>query len=392
MKPGTDITVLDFSKLLPGPFCTMILADFGCRVIRVELPHWPDTLREYGPRIGGHGFCYWMANRNKESLCLDFRKPAGLRVLAKLLAKADVLVEGFRPGLMGRLGLGPRALLRRFPRLSYCSITGYGREGPLSRRAGHDINFLAESGFLGAGDSNGEVSFPAAQVADLGGATTAAAAILAALLARATTGRGRRIEVSMTETAFSWLVLPLGFSFATGRPFDPAEHWWSGRHPFYRIYRTKDGRRLAVGALERPLAVDLLRRIGRGDLVAALDRADARGLDAIERELERAFLKRTLAHWRRKLGGSDVCVSPVRTVPEALGQARRSRGNAVVRLTRGKGLPYVRSPVLVGGKELRLRRPPPALGADNEAVLRSAGIGAAEIRRLKASGMLFSKS
>ena len=138
MKGLKSVVVLDFSKLLPGPYCTQTLADLGCRVIRVELPHWPDAARELPPKIEGHGFCYWMVNRNKESLCLDFRKPEGMRALEKLLAKADVVVEGFRPGLMDKLGLGAKTLTRKHPRLVYCSITGWG-EGPWAKKAGHDV-------------------------------------------------------------------------------------------------------------------------------------------------------------------------------------------------------------------------------------------------------------
>ena len=180
----SDIVVLDFSKLLPGPFCSLVLADLGCRVIRVELPHWKDAARDIPPRIQGHGFCYWMANRNKESLCLDFRKPEGLSTLLKLVAKADVLLEGFRPGLMDRLGLGYRELSRKHKRLVYCSLTGYGQQGPLSAKAGHDLNFMAQAGSLGLGDSSGGVTFPPIQTSDLAGSLYAALGILAALRER----------------------------------------------------------------------------------------------------------------------------------------------------------------------------------------------------------------
>ncbi len=387
MKGLSKITVIDFSKLLPGPFATMALADLGCRVIRVELPHWPDVLRVFGEKIHGQGAFYWMANRNKESVCLDFRKPAGKKALLKLIAKADCVVEGFRPGTMAKMGLGPKELCRKFPRLIYCSLTGYGQEGPMARLAGHDINFLAESGLLGAGDSARGFSFPATQIADLCGAQTAAIGILAALLERAKGGKGRHVDVAMSEAVFAWMVLPVGQALATGRPYEPHKHWWSGKHAFYRLYRTKDGRRLAVGALETNFAVDLLRQLGRDDLVELLGaEEDGSALVHLSGELAKIFSSRTLHEWERFFHGKDVCVAPVRTVEEAMNHYSRVRRPMLFR--HGKGAPYMRSAVRFSQDDFALRKSPPRLGADNEKVLSSFGLGKAEIGRLKRAGLL----
>lgn len=349
--------VVDFSKLLPGPFCTQTLAELGLRVVRVELPHWPDMLREHGPRVGGLGYAYWAANRGKESLCLDFRRSPGRDALFKLLGSADVLVEGFRPGTMERLGLGWTALRRRFPRLVYCSLTGYGSSGPWSRQAGHDLNFLARAGLLSAPDA----SVPPAQVADLSGAVHAAAAILAALLARERTGRGRRVEVSMTETAHSWLALETGWHEARGREASAAEAWWRGRtHPLYRLYAAADGGRLAVAALEPPFTVELLRVLGLQSFEADARSEDPRRLARVGRALERAFKARPSAHWERVFAGSDCCVCPVLTLAEARAAARRPSPS----------------------------KAPPRLGQDNEAVLRRAGLSKAERQGLRRAGLL----
>lgn len=378
MKPAL---VVDFSKLLPGPFCTMVLADLGCRVVRVELPHWPDWARSSAPKIRGQGAAYWMLNRNKESLCLDFRKPAGLAALHRLLAKADVVVEGFRPGMMEKLGVGYEELRRRNARLVYCSIAGYG-DGPWARRAGHDLNFQALSGLLALGDSGGELSFPPVQLADLSAAHYASSAILAALLERASTGKGRHLRISMAEAVFTWPVFALGQWLADKRAPEPKSAWWNGRSPLYRLYRTEDGRHLAVAILERSFAVDLLRRIGREDLEPRLDGEDVDKDDVLARELEVTFSRRPLAAWVDLLGDKDVCVTPVLNLEEA---ARSPHVGAAGMLAAGGR--HIRSPIS-GGAPFKVRRDPPRLGADNRRVLRDAGLSDAAVRKLRKDGIL----
>ncbi len=302
----SSYTILDFSKLLPGPFCTKLLADMGMRVIRVELPHWPDALRTFGPEIEGHGYAFWMVNRGKESISLNYRKPDGKKALLKMIEKVDVVVEGFRPGTMAKMGLDHKSLLKINPKLVYLSLSGYGQTGPKARKAAHDVNFLAESGFLGAGDSNNRVSFPSTQVADLAGATTAAMRVLEALLS----GGGVHVDVAMDAVIRDWMVLPSAWSLATGKPFEPGAQWFSGSGPFYRLYKTQDGRFLAVGALEAQFHLNLLRELDREDLA---DQDSSK----IESELESLFASRPLVFWTDKLANKDVCVSPVKTVEEA---------------------------------------------------------------------------
>lgn len=365
----------------------MVLSDMGLRVIRVELPHWPDALREIGPKISGHGFCFWMANRNKESLCLDFRKPAGRQALLKVISKADVLVEGFRPGLMDRLGFGAKELKKRFPRLVYVSITGYGQEGPLRNAAGHDLNFQALSGFLGSGDSNGAFSFPSVPLADLAGGLYAALGVLDALRRRDRDGKGRHVQVSLLDSIFSWQVLALGRYLATGKEPAPRENWWGGGFPFYRLYATKDGRRLAVAAVEKQFALDLLNQIGRSDLLGRMPQNDSVAADPVlTRELERTFRTRTLKEWTAILAGKDVCVTPVLRAAEAVEHPQLAGRGAVAGKER-KG-PCLASPIREEGKRFRVLRPPPRLGEHNAAVLRSFGFSRKEIRALKESGLL----
>lgn len=317
------IRVLDFTKLLPGPYATQILADLGCRVTKIELPHFPDEAREMAPKIDGVGAVFRMVNAGKELLPVDFRKPEGLERVRALAAAADVLIEGFRPGLMERCGLGAEELMRLNPRLIYCSLTGYPGGGAWRRKAGHDLNFLAVSGFLGLGAlADAPVVLPT-QVADLAGSLAATAAVLAALVERAATGRGKRVEVSMAETVHSLLPVPLGESLAEGK--DPqGPRWWNGAHPFYRLYRAADGRWLAVAALEKPFALSLLDALGLGSLRELADDplAHAQRLGA---ELARVLAGATAAEWEERLKDKDVCVTAVLGLGEARAFMERLR-------------------------------------------------------------------
>ncbi len=266
--------VVDFSKLLPGPYATKRLRDLGFRVTRVHLPRFEDPADKLplGP---------WL-NRGKRSLILDFRKPAGRRRLEALLKTADVLVEGFRPGLMGRLGLGWRDARKLNPRLVYCSLTGYPERGPWAAKAGHDLNFQAMSGLLSLGAPGPVCGTPA----DVAGSMAAVEAILAALLARERTGRGRRISVSIAEAFHRALAVPLS-----------GPQWFPSGHPMYRLYETSDGRQLAVAALEPQFASALKAAVGE--------------------DLASAFKSRPLSHWRAELEKIDGCACPVLTLDEA---------------------------------------------------------------------------
>jgi alpha-methylacyl-CoA racemase len=312
-KGFSKLRVLDFTRLLPGPYATQMLAELGCRVTRVELPHFGDMAREAAPKIEGVGSTYWMINDGKKERLLDFRKPEGLKKTLALVKKADVVVEGFRPGLMERSGLGWEALRKVNKRLVYCSLVGYPPEGPWARKAGHDLNYLAVSGYLGL---QGErASVPPTQWADLSGSLAAVSSILAALLERQATGRGRRVTVSMSETVHSLLPVPLGERRAEGGDLAGAR-WWNGGHPFYRLYETAGGGKLAVAALEKQFSLSLLDAVGRDDLKPLLDDLLANREKLIV-ELSRLFASATADQWQRRLEGKDVCVTPVLSLEQA---------------------------------------------------------------------------
>ena len=374
-SPLHSVRVLDFSKLLPGPFCTKILSDLGCQVIKVELPHWPDIMRTMPPLLGREGAVFSALHSRKKSFCVDFKKPEGLQILFELLATADVLVEGFRPGLMRRIGLGPEVLLKRFPKLIYCSLTGFGQSGPRSQRAGHDLNFLALSGLLSLGGPASAPALPPIQIADIaGGSLYAAIGILAALLERQRTGRGRRVDISMLEGILACGTVPLAYYHATGAKLRAGKMWWNGAHPFYNLYKTKDRRYVAVGALEKGFALSLLSLIGRDDLK---DRALSpfENQKILSRELEKTFAQKTLRQWMEVFDGKDACVTPVYNLEEAV-QAQKLPVRALL-----AGTPLEMSGARPSLSALRL-------GRHNVPLLKSLGYSAQKIRRLKASGVI----
>lgn len=377
MRPLAGTRVLDLSRLLPGGFCTMVLADLGAEVIKVEEPGLGDPMRGY-TAPSGRSVGFDALHRGKRSLTLDLKAPEGRDLLLRLVATADVLVDGFRPGTLGRLGLGYETLSAANPRLIICAITGYGQSGSLVTRAGHDLNYLAEAGALpfGAPSPAGRPAIPALQSADLGaGALTAATAILAALLERHRTGRGQVLDVGMAPAILPWLALPAAELLETGAAPGGGEGTLSGGLACYGIYPTADGRWLSVAALEPRFWMNLCAKLDRPVFVPwQMDPERQPGMRA---DLEALFATRTLAEWEASFGEADVCVAPVRTLQEAL-----ARWPGAVRDVVGAdGRP---SRIVAGPLGDPAPGPAPALGADTETLLRELGVPGPERERLRA--------
>src|SRR5919201_95106 len=298
------VRVLDFSRLLPGAYCTLLLADLGADVIKVEQAGRGDPLRA----MPGGPVYFDALHRGKRSVALRFKTPAGQAAIRKLVAASDVLVEGFRPGVMERMGLGYEELSRHNPRLVYCAITGYPSTGPLRDRAGHDLNYLALGGPLSLmpKTAEGTPAIPSVQAADLGGAVTAAMAILAALLERERTGHGRRLEVPMFDVVQSWI----GHWFAGARA-RVAGLDLTGGLPCYHVYRVQDGF-LTVAALETPFWLTFCDVIGRPDLGPR--QADSSAID----EVQSVLASRTRDQWMAVFNQKDACVEPCLSLEEAL--------------------------------------------------------------------------
>ncbi|MFU8856270.1 MAG: CaiB/BaiF CoA transferase family protein [Deferrisomatales bacterium] len=382
------LRVLDLSRLLPGPFATQLLADFGADVVKVEEPGRGDYLREHAPLRDGESLFFLNLNRNKRSVALDLKTPGGREAFLRLAASADLVVESFRPGVMDRLGVGYETLRRDNPRLVYCALTGYGQDGPLSRQAGHDVNYLGISGVLGlVRDAEGRPVVPGVQFADLGGgAVTACVGILLALLARERTGRGQFVDAAMVDGLAPWVVYRWAFRGREGEAPGPC---LSGEYPCYGVYEAADGRYLAVGALEPVFWERLCRHLGRPEW-APRQFAGGEERTAVFAALRELFRTKTRDAWAAELGPVDCCVTPVLEVEELEDHPYWAARGLVERfLAPGAGeVRGLAAPVRLGETPARLRSPPPRLGEHTEDVLREAGYGDADLVRLRASGAL----
>lgn len=399
-RPLEGIRVLDLTRLLPGPYATLLLADLGADVVRVEDTGDSDFVRWLPPAIpdpsGGPaiGALFLALNRNKRSIVLDLKAPGGKDAFLRLAEKADVVVEGFRPGVLDRLGIGWDVLSARNPRLSLCSMSGWGQDGPYAQRAGHDLGYIAIAGLLGiGGPKDGAPAIPGVPVADLASSFTAVSSILAALLGReraGASGTGVRIDASMYDAASALMLLHYS-SLLAGGPFARGEVALTGRDANYRVYRTSDGKWLAVANLEPKFWKRFIEAVSRPDLAnAAIEsQIDPAARSKLHVELETLFAGATRDEWMRRLEGADCCIEPVLEGAEVLDHPHAKARGAVATLEdpRLGKVQVLRTPLRPFSAEAPLA-PAPRTGEHGEAVLREAGFDPAEIQRLRASGVL----
>lgn len=383
LTPLRGVRILDLSQYLPGPYLTRLLADLGAEVIKIESPRG-DPARFMPPLAGDQSATFSALNWGKRSVVIDLKTELGVELMHALVAKVDLLVESFRPGVLERLGLGWQEVKAINGRLIYCSISGYGQQGDLREVAGHDLNYLARSGALAMfGPRDGVPSVPGIQIADLcGGALTAAVGVLAALLERATTGQGRHLDISMTRGAAQFLLVE-----AARREAAPPEPRGAGvltgGLPCYRVYRTKDDRFMALGALEPKFFTAFCERAGCAHLAAqGLALGDA-AVKAMQ-ELEGIFATRDQNEWVELLAGCDCCCEPVRTLEEA--RADASIGLESVKLS---GLTVMATDVGAPGAVID-RHDVPELGQHGRAVARDLGVDEALVDRAVAAGAMLS--
>jgi len=380
--PLRGVRVLDLTRLVPGPVCTMHLADLGADVVKIE-----DTgAGDYAPPA-----LRAIVNRNKRGLQLDLKQPEGADAFLQLARGADVLVEGFRPGAMERLGLGYAAVAAVNPRIVYCSLTGYGQTGPYRDRPGHDLNYCGHAGVADQiGVDADTLALSNLPIADLmGGALTAAMGILAALFDAARTGRGRHLDIAMAESALAHAVMPLATLAAHGSTRRAGGDTLTGGLACYALYRTADDRFLAVGALERKFWDGLCDVIERIDLKPMHRSGDAATEARVRDELAAIFGARSLAHWEARFARADCCVSPVHTLEEALADPHfRARGMVIDSVHPSVGaLTQVASPVKMSRHGFELRRHAPRPGEHTVELLREAGCGEAAIAGLLEKGV-----
>jgi crotonobetainyl-CoA:carnitine CoA-transferase CaiB-like acyl-CoA transferase len=377
------IRVLDLTRLLPGAFCTLLLADMGADVVKVEEPRSGDYMRWYPPLSDGQSVLFNALNRNKRSLTLNLKSEIGRDLFLDLAQGTDVVVEGNRPRVMDRLGLGWPVLRERNPRLVMCAITGYGQDGPFSQRAGHDLNYMAIAGALSLNGRRGEGPHPlAVQVADIGGGGQAAAtAILGALLSVARGGEGRYLDVSMTDGALSWLAVPLAQVRAQG-PIERGMHRLTGRYACYGVYECADGRFMSVGALEPKFWRTLCDALGRLDLVDN-QYAEGEAQERLRSEIASVFVTRRRDEWAAALAGLDVCCEPVLELEEVADHPQiRARGLVLEQPTGLEIAPAVRL-----GVDWR-RKDPPGLGEHTADLLAEIGVDEPRLEELRAASVV----
>lgn len=365
MAPLDDIFILDFSTLLPGPMATLLLADAGATVVKIERPGGGDDMRGYDPVVGGTGVNFSMLNRAKRSVAIDLKASDARERLLPLLRKADVIIEQFRPGVMARLGLGYDAVREINPDIVYCSITGWGQSGPKAEAAGHDLNYMAETGVLGLSvGADGSPILPPALVADIAGGTYPAVInILLALRQRDRTGKGTWIDVAMGENLFPFLYWALGNAKALDRWPVPGGETVTGGTPRYQIYRTKDDRFLAAAPLEEKFWASFVKAIALpGHL-----HDDRRDPHATRMAVADIIAKHTAEEWSQAFDGIDVCCSIVLRLDEALKDGHwRERGLFDRQLTLADrtvpALPSILAPGLRSRQDVA---PSPVLGEGN---------------------------
>ena len=373
--------VLDLSRLLPGPYCTRILADFGAEVIKVERPGGGDWSRHAPPLDpdSGEGLLFRALNRGKKSLTLNLKAPEGQAIFLQLVETADVLLESFRPGVMERLGLGYETLAGKNPRLIYCSLSGYGPEGPYRARAGHDLNYQGLAGLLDlTGTRDGPPVVPGAPMADLAGALWVAVGILLALLERERTGLGQRVDSSLLGGALA--CLPLAVTrYQGGQPMARGASDLNGGVICYNVYQTQEGAYITLSALEPEFWAAFCQAVGREHLLGEQFAPAVPGERAYD-ELCALFGSRTQNEWLETIGEADACCEPVYTVEEALASAPV---HALEMLT-GEGL---LPPVRLSAHQVSVE-PAPALGQHTAALLGELGYDPAAVEGLHKWGVV----
>ena len=372
--PLQGVRVLDLTRLLPGPMCTLHLADLGADVIKIE---------DLGAGDYASPAVREQVNRNKRGIRIDLKQPEGAALLLQLCEGADVLVEGFRPGVMARLGLDAATVLARNPRLVYCSISGYGQTGALSQKAGHDLNYC---GFAGVADQiatpSGELALSNLPVADLlGGAMPAVMGILAALFDAQRTGQGRHVDVAIADGVLAHAVIPMAGVHTRGRAPTAGADKLTGALPCYGLYATQDERYLAVGAFEHKFWETFCAILGREDLAPHHIPATSELSAWVRQEVTAAVAERTFAQWQAVLANADCCVTPVLHLQEAMQLPHfAERGMWVeVETAQGRRMTQMALPVQMSGYQFEVRCPAPSKGQHTQEVLSESGLDAATV-------------
>ncbi|MDO9435251.1 CaiB/BaiF CoA-transferase family protein [Hydrogenophaga sp.] len=385
------IKVLDLTRLLPGATCTLLMADLGADVLKIEQPGIGDYNRAFEPIARKESGSFLLLNRNKRSMTLNLKSAAGREVFLRLASEADVVVEGFRPGVMDRLGLGYDVLREANPRLLVCAISGFGQTGPLREASGHDINYMALAGALQLfGTPETGPIVPGLSIADVGGGSLMAVyGILAALLARERTGEGQYIDVSMFDGLVTWLAYHGADTLFAGIEPRGGERPFIGSAPCYNVYRCGDGRHLSLGIIEAHFwerLCDLVERPAWKPDQWPQGQAAAQQF----RDLSALFASQPLAHWVQQLAAADIPAAPVNGIAEAFEHPQARARELLYHCEHPVegNIPQLGFPVKFSGTPAEHRLPPPLLGEHTAQVLASVGYGAAEIADMERDGVV----
>ncbi len=362
----TGVKVIDLSRLLPGPYCSMVLADHGADVIAVE-----------DKRFMADNFFLSTVNRNKRHMCLNLKTEKGKEIFRKLIADADILIEGFRPGVVDKLGVDYEAVCNINPRIIYCSISGYGQSGPGRNLAGHDVNYLARSGVLDLiGSKDTPPVIPGVQIADIaGGSMNAVAGILMALYARERTDKGQYVDISMTDGAMSLLFLPLFMKQTSGQLPDRGNWMLSHRYACYNTYQTRDGRYIALGAVENRFWKNLCEHLGKPEFAAL--QYDEENKAMLIDFMKNTFLEKTLSQWEEDLQQVDACWSTCQSLEQAFDDPLFIEREMAVETPDGKTIGI---PVKLSGTPGSIRTPPVDFGESTRDVLFELGYTDEEVK------------
>jgi crotonobetainyl-CoA:carnitine CoA-transferase CaiB-like acyl-CoA transferase len=390
MRPLDGITVLDLTRLLPGAVATMTLGDFGADIIKIEEPGIGDPARQMRAGIKRAGSYFLATNRNKRSVTINLKRERGRNIFLKLVEKADVVVEGFRPGVMDRLGVGYEALKAINPGLIYCAITGYGQDGPYRLKAGHDANYLSVAGLLGVnGPKGGPPTLSGVQLADLaGGSLHAVIGVLLALQARARTGEGQFVDISMTDTSLSMMYVPFASYMANGAQPQRGNEGLSGRYACYQIYETKDGRHLSLGALEHKFWENACRVLGREDFIGECFNNSAQ--EEIIAAFREIFKSRTAAEWLAAFESVDTCVALVNDIAEMMEDPQIKHRGLIAEVehpAEGR-LKQIAPTVKLSATPGAIESPPPLLGEHTREILKNLDYDDETIESLAREGVI----
>lgn len=328
MQALTGIRVLDMSRLLPGPYCTMLLADFGAEVIKIEEPGKGDYSRSFPPFLKDFGYWHLQLNRNKQSVVLDFKSEEGKNIFLELVKTADVVVESYRPGVLKKLGVDYEAAAKVNPKIIYCSLSGYGSKGPLAHKADHDLGYLSLAGVTAmSGEADGVPAIPGVLMADMNAALSAGMSIMIALRHAALTGQGQEIDISLFNVAMNLMPGAASLFFGSGFVAERGNNWLTGAYANYNIYATADGRYVSVGCLEKKFWRNLCLGLGKEELIDMID--DESNHPYLKEQLAAAFKQKTMREWEEFFADKDACVTPVLNFKEAV-ESEQVQANEMV--------------------------------------------------------------